>query len=79
MIGQMLVLLRLKELKQDNAFRAMRAKRTEVDDAKGVTARAHGRGSVVEPFPLARAADHAAGPADTGHPGVGTAHDLKAF
>jgi hypothetical protein len=40
MIGQMLVLLRLKELKQDNAFRAMRAKRTEVEDAKSVTTRA---------------------------------------
>src|SRR5262249_10194286 len=40
MIGQMLVLLRIKELKQDNAFRAMRAKRTQVDEAKVATERA---------------------------------------
>src|SRR5262245_27687134 len=40
MIGQMMVLLRLKERKQDNAFRAMRAKRTQVDDAKVVTEQA---------------------------------------
>lgn len=33
MIGQMRVLLRVKELRQENAFRAMRMKRAEVDDA----------------------------------------------
>jgi phosphosulfolactate phosphohydrolase-like enzyme len=40
MIPQMMTLLRVKELKQDQAFRAMRAKRSQVEDAKTVTERA---------------------------------------
>jgi hypothetical protein len=40
MIPQMLVLLRVKELKQEQAFRAMRAKREQVADAKTATERA---------------------------------------
>jgi hypothetical protein len=40
MIGQMIILLRIKELKQQQAFRAMRAKRAEVEDAVLVTQRA---------------------------------------
>lgn len=33
MIGQMIVLLRVKELRQEQAFRALRAKRAEVEQA----------------------------------------------
>jgi hypothetical protein len=43
MIGQMIVLLRVKELKQDQAFRAMRAKRTELEEATLVTQQADAR------------------------------------
>lgn len=37
MIGQLVTLLRVKELKRDQAFRAMRAKAAEVDEAKAAT------------------------------------------
>ena len=40
MIKQMKVLLRVKELKQDQAFRAMQAKRVQVAQAKAATERA---------------------------------------
>lgn len=40
MIAQMIVLLRVKELKQDQAFRAMRAKRNQVEDAARATEQA---------------------------------------
>lgn len=41
MIPQMMTLLRVKELKQDQAFRTMRAKRSQVEEAKTETERAH--------------------------------------
>jgi hypothetical protein len=41
MIGQMVVLLRIKELRQEQAFRAMRTKRAEVEQAVRETQEAH--------------------------------------
>lgn len=40
MIPQMTTLLRIKELKQDQAFRTMRGKRTQAEEAKAETERA---------------------------------------
>lgn len=40
MIGQMIVLRRIKELRQEQAFRAMRAKRMEVEEAMRATQKA---------------------------------------
>ena len=41
MIPQMMTLLRVKELKQDQALRVMRAKRSQTEEAKTATERAH--------------------------------------
>jgi hypothetical protein len=41
MIGPMLVLRRIKQLKQDRALRALRLKRAEVDEATAATQLAH--------------------------------------
>ena len=42
MIPQMTVLLRVKELKQDQAFRAMRTKRAQTEEARSATEKALG-------------------------------------